>query len=669
MRWRIVLMALLGSTLVLASGSTASANETNADGFSCRVDGHRISWADVDADNDTYWVKLIRNGEKSDLVNAKGSTSYLHRNQEPGDAYRINYKVDDRRRGLVTCAVGYGTAACGNPSRSDTAYQRLKPNMSQERLTELLESDAELFFLEPGVYRLTAELPLRSGQLLRGAVQLNNRGRCINQSTFVGSVPVTWQSSNPDSRVVSTAPLARGSYQNGNTPLCDVVANASSEEKTRCRRPNDLFFKEGNEWTPMTRVLTAGEVTSGHWFQRSDNRIVIAAEDRTRQFEYSVVPNAFAWRDVSNVAIDHIRFVRFASQLQFGAIAGGPQQEVDAWAITNSYVSDSHGSAARIGTGSLFQNNLVEGTGGIALGARGGNIVIRGNELRNSGYSGVKPGWEGGGLKFSGNRDLRTTEPSLIEANCVHHNKGSGLWADVYADGVIFDGNVVYENEGMGIFYEVSRRGEIRNNTVGGNAATSGSKWLWGGQIALANSSETVVHYNDVEVNGELRDDEENFWANGIVITHQPWRVLDPSQYPDATSTGNEVTNNTVSYLESSRDHVSGFSISGERANPLPGEADQVLADRENYSDEYRLRPKELGFHDNDYYVAAQSDDVKFMETQEVETAPGETEFRHLRLTLDQLRDRGSRSELGSTVEVETRPPIRWSCTPHRPGE
>jgi parallel beta-helix repeat protein len=120
--------------------------------------------------------------------------------------------------------------------------------------------------------------------------------------------------------------------------------------------------------------------------------------------------------------------------------------------------------------------------------------VVSGNDISNNNYAGFDAGWEAGGSKFAGSKDL------VVRNNIVRDNAGPGLWADVYNMRTTFAGNTVTGNT-VGIFEEISYGATITGNSISGNGRGY-HVWLWGAGIAVAASPDVTVSGNHLQGNG-----------------------------------------------------------------------------------------------------------------------------------------------------------------------
>ena len=102
------------------------------------------------------------------------------------------------------------------------------------------------------------------------------------------------------------------------------------------------------------------------------------------------------------------------------------------------------------------------------------NVVLRGNEIARNNtadWETIQPG-----CGCSGGGKFWNTHNARVVGNYVHHNYGTGLWADTNDVGFLFERNYISDNEDHGLFYEISYNALIRKNTFARNGWTSGAK-------------------------------------------------------------------------------------------------------------------------------------------------------------------------------------------------
>jgi nitrous oxidase accessory protein NosD len=149
------------------------------------------------------------------------------------------------------------------------------------------------------------------------------------------------------------------------------------------------------------------------------------------------------------------------------------------------------------------------------------NATITGNRIHGNNTAGYDPGWEAGGLKAGGARNL------LLSGNEVDGNAGPGLWCDIMCVDATITGNRVHANTRQGVLFEASAGATITGNRVWENG-WGFTAWGWGGGIVISSSANAEVANNVVAWN-----------ADGIVVLSQ-----DRADVPAVT--GNFVHDNTI---------------------------------------------------------------------------------------------------------------------------
>lgn len=463
------------------------------------------------------------------------------------------------------------TATC---LRAPAGAVRVRP---ADNLAALAQSHpaGTSFELLAGTHRAVQVNP-KDGQKFYG----ERDAACGRLATVSGAVPVSgWQK-------VGTVWVASGHQQS--VPSRSVPCEP---EFPRCNHPQDLYLNG----SPLHHVGTRNQVVAGTWhFDTAAGQLVMGSSP-TGNVELSVTRAAFMPTS-PNVTVAGLNLVRYANQPQHGVV--GNHGTKAGWLIAENRFEWSHALAAVVGPSSTFRDNIVLRMGGISLKAMGNDATVVGNELAFGGWAGVQATWEGGGLKLSAAR-------VQVERNCVHHNRGSGLWGDEGAYDAQFTRNVVFENAQQGIFYEISQRATITNNLVGHNGERF--PWLYGGQIMVSTSSDVTVAGNRVEVAADK--------GNAITIVWQ-------DRQKGTESVRNTIRDNDVTFLGRS-------GVAGMRTDFQGGTA---IYDRNT-------------FQSNRYHSPAPS----------FEYFKG----RNGSATLSGIKQQGQES--GSTID-STVNPITWSC-------
>ncbi len=254
----------------------------------------------------------------------------------------------------------------------------------------------------------------------------------------------------------------------------------------RCDRAEEAFLDDRR----LHRVAVREELAPGRWFLDEQSRSVVLADSPIgRRVEISETRFAFASR-ARDVRIEGLVVEKYANPAQMGAI--GERGPGPGWRVVDNEIRHNHGAGVSVTDGGIIQNNAILHNGQLGATADGSGVAVRGNEIAFNNTSGFDASWEAGGAKFAATREL------TLERNCVHHNRGPGLWVDVDARGTRFLRNTVFENDGEGIFVEISRNAEIRQNRLGRNGR--GGRWLYGANVLISGSRNTHTAGNFIEV-------------------------------------------------------------------------------------------------------------------------------------------------------------------------
>lgn len=324
----------------------------------------------------------------------------------------------------------------------------------------------------------------------------------------------------------------------------------------RCAWPEDLFINN----VPMRHVLTQGAVTTGtYFFDYAADTIYIGDNPAGQTIETSVTAFAFGGAGGGDVTIKNLTIEKYATQFQFSAVDSGLSGL--GWIIRNNTIRWNHGQALNFTNGTIVVGNLIDKNGQMGYSGDGANWILDGNEIRDSGYSGVDYLWEGGGGKIT------TTTGGVIRNNCVHGNVGAGIWGDEDADGVTVDRNKVFDNTETGIMHEISEGTTISNNVVFNNGIAMQGGY-WNPQILISSASGADVFGNTVDMPAT--------YGNGITIVNQ-------DRAPHTPAINNDVHNNVVTN-RSANDGMSGATNDG-----LVGDDTAVYGQN--------------SFHDNVYHV------------------------------------------------------------------
>ena len=267
-----------------------------------------------------------------------------------------------------------------------------------------------------------------------------------------------------------------------------------------CQHPEQLFLNGERLW----QVTDPDQLASGRWyFDYGADRIYMTDNPEGNLVELSVTAAAFRG-PAGDVTISDLVIEKYASRAQRGAIDGDGQNS--GWLLENLEVRYNHGTGIRTHTDMVLRNNFVHHNGQIGIAGLGNRILVEGNEISFNGISGFNPFWEAGGTKWVLTNDL------VVRNNYVHDNLGRGLWTDIDNRNSLIEDNLVENNAQSGIAHEISYSAIIRNNVVRNNGL-SFDNWVWGAQILIQNSSDTIVTGNTVTVSAAGGD--------GIAVVRQ----------------------------------------------------------------------------------------------------------------------------------------------------
>lgn len=208
----------------------------------------------------------------------------------------------------------------------------------------------------------------------------------------------------------------------------------------------------------------------------------------------------------------------------------------DNWTVERNTLIDNHGGALMAGDGNRIVGNCLKDNGQYGLNAYQGDadgptdLLLEGNEFvgnatdpepsANCGCS--------GGMKFW------SVDTADVRGNWIHHNHGTGLWADNNNNDFLITDNLIEDNEGHGIFYEQSYNGKIVNNTIRRNAWETGREFASRGDnfpIGAIYVSEAggdfriPARYTTLEITGNVFEDNWGgvaLWENADRFCNSP---------------------------------------------------------------------------------------------------------------------------------------------------
>ena len=318
------------------------------------------------------------------------------------------------------------------------------------------------FFFEPGVYRDVSLTP-KDGQTFIGA-----QGAILNGA----DVLTDWSQSG-------SYWVVGGQTQQGLARATDFALPGAQ----RAGYP-DTVFMDGKTLTPVNSL---SKLTTGHfYFDYNADKIYIADNPLGHQIEAGKYDFAFTQGDygVKNVTIQNLVIEHYDPPIQYGAIQAGI-----GWNMINNEVRDNYAlgiSVENAGNNKII-GNYVHDNGEMGMGGTGPNILVQGNDIaHNGGWSGIDPGFEGGGFKFGDTNGL------VVKDNYSHDNIGPGMWTDTNNINTTYQNNVVVNNTMGGIFHEQSYAAIITGNVIENNGAGMP-------ELALTDSQGSDIYNNKID--------------------------------------------------------------------------------------------------------------------------------------------------------------------------
>ncbi|MDQ4142419.1 MAG: right-handed parallel beta-helix repeat-containing protein [Actinomycetota bacterium] len=181
---------------------------------------------------------------------------------------------------------------------------------------------------------------------------------------------------------------------------------------------------------------------------------------------------AFTQR-AANVSIRYLTIQNFVTPRDEGTVN---HDSGSGWTIEHNTIQSNGGAGLFLGDDNVARYNCLQSNGQYGLqGYKSGgvrNITLDHNEIAGNNTD----DWEAKvpGCGCTGGAKFWAVNGAAVTNNWVHHNKGTGLWADTNNQGFRFEGNYINDNDAHGIFYEISYNALIRNNTFVRNALVKG---------------------------------------------------------------------------------------------------------------------------------------------------------------------------------------------------
>jgi parallel beta-helix repeat protein len=290
--------------------------------------------------------------------------------------------------------------------------------------------------------------------VLGAALALGNSGHRVNSS--------------PASPSAKPAPVCSGTVL---TPTSNVQAAINHAP------PGTIFCFSRGSYRVSSLIPKSGDVLDG-----GDRAAILVGGKSGRVAIYGDSTS----NGPSDVTVRGFVIQDFNTPLQAGAIQdyNGP-----GWIIQNNHITKNAAAGVATGDNVRVLGNLIDHNGQEGFSAHGNGGLYQGNVIAYNNFNlAVNPGWEAGGGKTYGTKDL------TFKSNYVHDNGGTGLWADTNNINTTFDDNTISNNWGAGIYEEVSTGATIINNTVTDNGMPSspggGNRqgWAWDAGIQIRRS-------------------------------------------------------------------------------------------------------------------------------------------------------------------------------------
>ena len=250
------------------------------------------------------------------------------------------------------------------------------------------------------------------------------------------SAGVTW---------VSAASVPTFAVETGNPSYVDAFLATHPEQ----------VFVDGRGLAEVPSAPAAGQ------FALDGARHVVLGADPSGHTVEVTVRDKWLLPTSDSVTVSGFVFKHAATAGQGWAIGNNNRSE---FTLSNSTISDVHGSAAGLGGGDTYAtilNNTFTRIGDSAVaGYEDGHSTIRGNMIFGNGFGGWDWQWQAGGIKMATSSNL------LVDQNVVYGNGGPGIWCDIGCQNVTISNNTVHDNTGPNILFEISVGASVFGNAV-----------------------------------------------------------------------------------------------------------------------------------------------------------------------------------------------------------
>lgn len=248
----------------------------------------------------------------------------------------------------------------------------------------------------------------------------------------------------------------------------DPARDGDLIDKTRKHPPGTTFWL-----APGSHTL--GKTQFGQVQPKNGNRYigapgaVLDGRERNRY--------AFVF-DASDVMVAHLTIRGFIPPVNEGVVN---HDSGDGWVIAHNTIEHNRGAGMMAGARQRIVGNCLRDNGQYALNAAkpGDSItdlVVEGNEITGNNADDTERQHPGCGC--SGAMKFWAVNGADVRHNWIHHNRGSGVWADTNNNDFLIEHNLIEDNDGSAILYETSYNAVIRDNNIRRNNWVDGREFL-----------------------------------------------------------------------------------------------------------------------------------------------------------------------------------------------
>lgn len=171
--------------------------------------------------------------------------------------------------------------------------------------------------------------------------------------------------------------------------------------------------------------------------------------------------------DARDVVIEALTVQRFGAPGENNNEGVVNHDGATGWRMTRLTVRQNAGAGILLGDGNRVEGSCLTDNGQYGFSAYSPDgvedVVVRGNEIARNNTDDWERRIEGCGC--TGGGKFWETVGALVQANSIHDNLGTGLWADTNNAGFTVTGNHFADNAGPAIIYETSYNAAITRNT------------------------------------------------------------------------------------------------------------------------------------------------------------------------------------------------------------